>query len=190
MVTLLSTKIITNYYYWFKRKLVQVKLGGSKKIEAHAKGKLTAERINYLVDNEEDTIEIGAFAGEECMQSTEVVLLEELLLKLVKLSRLCVIVANDTAIKAGAWFPITRKKSKSTRNYIENKLPIVYLVDSAGVYLPMQDEIFLTKNTLVASLEITRLWAVWVLLKLQLLWELCSWRCLFTNYEWRSLNCW
>ncbi len=70
--------------------------------------------------------------------------------------RQCIIVANDATVKAGAWFPITGKKNLRFQEIaLENRLPIIYLVDSAGVYLPMQDEIFPTKNTSVESLEIT-----------------------------------
>ena len=97
-----------------KRKLVQVKLGGGKKrIEKlHAKGKLTArERINYLVDNEDDTIEIGAFAGEGMYAEHGGCPSGGVVVKMGKIKgRLCVIVANDATVKAGAWFPITGKK--------------------------------------------------------------------------------
>ena len=124
--------------------------GGAKKIERqHSKGKLTArERINYLVDDENAVFEMGAFAGygmyEEhggCPAGGVVVVLAHVQ------GRLSVVVANDATVKAGAWFPITGKKNLRAQEIaIENKLPIIYLVDSAGVYLPLQDEIFPDKE--------------------------------------------
>ena len=134
-----------------KQKLAKVYLGGGKKkIEKqHAKGKMTArERIDYLVDKGSETIEVAAFAGEDmykeyggCPSGGVVVVLGY-----VK-ERLCVIVANDATVKAGAWFPITAKKNLRAQEIaMENKIPIIYLVDSAGVFLPMQDEIFPDKE--------------------------------------------
>ncbi len=134
-----------------KQKLYKVYLGGGKhKIEKqHAKGKLTArERIDYLIDKESKTIEIGALAGDGmyadvggCPSGGVVVVLGYVQ------GRLCVIVANDATVKAGAWFPITAKKNLRAQEIaIENRLPIIYLVDSAGVFLPMQDEIFPDKE--------------------------------------------
>ena len=134
-----------------KQKLAKVYLGGGKKkIEKlHAKGKMTArERIDYLIDKGSKTIEIAAFAGEDmykeyggCPSGGVVVVLGY-----VK-ERLCVIVANDATVKAGAWFPITAKKNLRAQEIaMENKIPIIYLVDSAGVFLPMQDEIFPDKE--------------------------------------------
>ncbi len=134
-----------------KQKLTKVYLGGGKnKIEKqHAKGKMTArERIDFLIDKESKTIEIGAFAGEGmyteyggCPSGGVVVVLGY-----VK-ERLCVIVANDATVKAGAWFPITAKKNLRAQEIaMENHIPIIYLVDSAGVFLPMQDEIFPDKE--------------------------------------------
>ena len=124
--------------------------GGKSKIDAqHAKGKLTArERIKYLVDKDTELIEIGLFAGEEmyaaqggCPSGGTVVVLGYVQ------GRLCVIVANDATVKAGAWFPITAKKNLRAQEIaMENRLPIIYLVDSAGVFLPMQDEIFPDKE--------------------------------------------
>ena len=134
-----------------KHKLAKVYLGGGKKkIEKlHAKGKMTArERIEYLIDKGSKTIEIAAFAGEDmykeyggCPSGGVVVVLGY-----VK-ERMCVIVANDATVKAGAWFPITAKKNLRAQEIaMENKIPIIYLVDSAGVFLPMQDEIFPDKE--------------------------------------------
>ena len=124
--------------------------GGEVKIKKHHdKGKLTArERIDTLLDKNTDHIEIGAFAGYEmytehggCPAGGVVVVIGFVS------ARLCVIVANDATVKAGAWFPITGKKNLRAQEIaMENKLPIIYLVDSAGVYLPMQDEIFPDKE--------------------------------------------
>ena len=124
--------------------------GGEVKIKKHhEKGKLTArERIDALLDKNTDHIEIGAFAGYEmytehggCPGGGVVVVIGYVS------RRLCVIVANDATVKAGAWFPITGKKNLRAQEIaMENKLPIIYLVDSAGVYLPMQDEIFPDKE--------------------------------------------
>jgi acetyl-CoA carboxylase carboxyltransferase component len=124
--------------------------GGEKKIsEQHQKGKLTArERINYLIDKNADFLEIGLLAGEGMYQeqggcpSGGVIAC----IGIVK-GRHCVIVANDATVKAGAWFPITAKKNLRAQEIaMENRLPIIYLVDSAGVFLPMQDEIFPDKE--------------------------------------------
>ena len=124
--------------------------GGEEKIRKHhEKGKLTArERIDALLDKNSEHIEIGAFAGYDmypdhggCPAGGVVVVIGYVS------NRLCVIVANDATVKAGAWFPITGKKNLRAQEIaMENKLPIIYLVDSAGVYLPMQDEIFPDKE--------------------------------------------
>src|SRR4051812_729816 len=124
--------------------------GGEKKIdEQHQKGKLTArERIDYLVDKGCEFLEVGLFAGDGmyteqggCPSGGVVAGIGY-----VK-GRQCVIVANDATVKAGAWFPITAKKNLRAQEVaMENRLPIVYLVDSAGVFLPMQDEIFPDKE--------------------------------------------
>ncbi len=133
------------------RRLEKVYLGGGKKkIESHhAKGKLTArERIDYLLDKKSPRIEIGAFAGEGMYEeqggcpSGGVVGM----IGYVK-GKQCLVVANDATVKAGAWFPIAAKKNLRFQEIaMENKLPIIYLVDSAGVFLPMQDEIFPDKE--------------------------------------------
>ncbi|MFN6090208.1 MAG: acyl-CoA carboxylase subunit beta [Cyclobacteriaceae bacterium] len=124
--------------------------GGEKKIEdQHQKGKLTArERIDYLIDKNSPFLEIGLFVGDGmykeqggCPSGGVVTGIGY-----VK-SRQCVIVANDATVKAGAWFPITAKKNLRAQEIaMENHLPIIYLVDSAGVFLPMQDEIFPDKE--------------------------------------------
>jgi acetyl-CoA carboxylase carboxyltransferase component len=124
--------------------------GGKKRIEKlHSEGKLSArERIDYLLDKDAPRIEIGAFAGYEmyaehggCPAGGVVVVIGYVS------GRQCIVVANDATVKAGAWFPITGKKNLRAQEIaIENRLPIIYLVDSAGVYLPMQDEIFPDKE--------------------------------------------
>lgn len=137
--------------YHLKKNLTQVKLGGgAKKIESqHSKGKLTArERIEYLKDDDASFLEIGAFAGDGmykeyggCPSGGVVVGISQVS------GRECVLVANDATVKAGAWFPITAKKNMRAQEIaMENRLPIIYLVDSAGVFLPMQDEIFPDKE--------------------------------------------
>ncbi len=134
-----------------QRKLDKIELGGGeKKIKKHHdKGKLTArERIDLLVDKDAGQIEIGSFAGynmyEEyggCPAGGVVVVIGYVS------GKQCIIVANDATVKAGAWFPITGKKNLRAQEIaIENNLPIIYLVDSAGVFLPMQDEIFPDKE--------------------------------------------
>jgi len=124
--------------------------GGEKKIsEQHQKGKLTArERINHLTDSGSDFLEVGLFAGEGMYQEQGGCPAGGVItgIGFVK-GRQCVIVANDATVKAGAWFPITAKKNLRAQEIaMENRLPIIYLVDSAGVFLPMQDEIFPDKE--------------------------------------------
>lgn len=139
--------LVTN----LKKRLVKVKLGGGKsKIEKeHAKGKLTArERIDYLLDSKSKSIEIGAFAGEDMYESHGGCPSAGVVVKIGYIKgKQCIVVANDATVKAGAWFPITAKKNLRAQEIaMENKLPIIYLVDSAGVYLPLQDEIFPDKE--------------------------------------------
>ena len=134
-----------------QRKMDVIALGGGqKKIDKqHELGKLTArERIDMLLDPGTASIEIGAFAGDGmykddggCPAGGVVVVVGQVS------GRICVIVANDATVKAGAWFPITGKKNLRAQEIaMENRIPIIYLVDSAGVYLPMQDEIFPDKE--------------------------------------------
>ncbi len=157
-----------------KKRLLKVYQGGGKKrIEKeHAKGKMTArERIAYLLDQKKPQIEIAAFAGEDmyneqggCPSGGVVVVMGYIS------GKQCIVVANDATVKAGAWFPITAKKNLRAQEIaIENRLPIIYLVDSAGVFLPMQDEIFPDKehfgrifrnNAVMSSLGITQIAAV------------------------------
>jgi len=124
--------------------------GGQKRLEKlKAEGKMSArERIDYLLDTNSERIEIGAFAGYElyaehggCPAGGVVVVIGYIQ------GRQCIVLANDATVKAGAWFPITGKKNLRAQEIaMENRLPIIYLVDSAGVYLPLQDEIFPDKE--------------------------------------------
>ncbi|BFP42912.1 carboxyl transferase domain-containing protein [Flavobacteriaceae bacterium GF1] len=157
-----------------RRKLADLKLGGGKKrIEKHhAKGKMTArERIAYLLDSDEAAIEVGAFAGEAMYKEHGGCPSGGVVIKIGHIQgKQCIVVANDATVKAGAWFPITGKKNLRAQEIaIENRLPIIYLVDSAGVYLPMQDEIFPDKehfgrifrnNAVMSSMGITQISAV------------------------------
>ncbi len=134
-----------------QQKLQKIYLGGGKKrIEKeHNKGKMTArERIEYLLDKDKDSIEIGAFAGYDMYAEHGGCPAGGVVVKIGYINRRQVIVvANDATVKAGAWFPITGKKNLRAQEIaIENNLPIIYLVDSAGIYLPMQDEIFADKE--------------------------------------------
>jgi acetyl-CoA carboxylase carboxyltransferase component len=157
-----------------KRRFAKVKLGGGQKSidKHHAKGKMTArERIDYLLDSKSESIEIGGFAGEGMYESHGGCPSGGVVVKIgyVK-GKQCIVVANDATVKAGAWFPITGKKNLRAQEIaIENRLPIIYLVDSAGVYLPMQDEIFPDKehfgrifrnNAIMSSMGITQIAAV------------------------------
>ena len=157
-----------------ERKLEKIYLGGGKKkIEKHhGKGKLTArERIDLLLDEGCETIEIGAFAGEGMYEEYGGCPSGGVVIKIgyVK-GRQCIVVANDATVKAGAWFPITGKKNLRAQEIaMENNLPIIYLVDSAGVFLPLQDEIFPDKehfgrifrnNAVMSSMGITQIAAV------------------------------
>ncbi len=134
-----------------EKKLETIYMGGGKKrIEKeHSKGKLTArERIAKLVDPDSRTIEIGALAGDGMYEEHGGCPAGGVVMVIGYVSgRQCLIVANDATVKAGAWFPITAKKNLRAQEIaMENRLPIIYLVDSAGVYLPMQDEIFADKE--------------------------------------------
>ncbi|AFR35691.1 acyl-CoA carboxylase subunit beta [Riemerella anatipestifer] len=124
--------------------------GGEKRLEKlRSEGKMTArERIDYLLDDNKDSIEIGAFAGFEMYEEHGGCPSAGVVVKIGYISgKQCIVVANDASVKAGAWFPITGKKNLRAQEIaMENRLPIIYLVDSAGVYLPMQDEIFPDKE--------------------------------------------
>ena len=157
-----------------RKKLAKVRQGGGpKRIEKHhEKGKMTArERIDYLLDEKKASIEIGAFAGDGMYEEHGGCPSGGVVVKIGYVQgQQCIVVANDATVKAGAWFPITGKKNLRAQEIsIENKLPIIYLVDSAGVYLPMQDEIFPDKenfgrifrnNAIMSSMGITQIAAV------------------------------
>lgn len=133
------------------RRLERIYLGGGKaKIEKqHSRGKLTArERIDYLIDDDSYFFEIGAFAGFEMYREHGGAPAGGVVMGLGYIaSKMCMIVANDATVKAGAWFPITGKKNLRAQEIaMENNVPLIYLVDSAGVYLPLQDEIFPDKE--------------------------------------------
>ena len=133
--------------YRLSTRVDQTKLGGGEdKIAAHhKKGKLTArERIDYLRDDQTEFLEIGLFAGDGMYSELGGCPSGGVVSGIGYIKgRQCVMVANDATVKAGAWFPITAKKNiRAQEIAMENSLPIVYLVDSAGVFLPMQDEIF------------------------------------------------
>jgi 3-methylcrotonyl-CoA carboxylase beta subunit len=156
------------------QKLAKVFLGGGKaRIEKlHEQGKLTArERIDYLLDKETERVEVGAFAGDGMYQEYGGCPSGGVVVMIGYVSgRQCIVVANDATVKAGAWFPITGKKNLRAQEIaIENRLPIIYLVDSAGVFLPMQDEIFPDKenfgrifrnNAIMSSLGILQIAAI------------------------------
>ncbi|RTE52182.1 acyl-CoA carboxylase subunit beta [Arenibacter aquaticus] len=157
-----------------RTKFAKVKLGGGKSriAKQHAQGKLSArERIDFLLDEERDAIEIGAFVGDGMYEAHGGCPSGGVVVKVGYIKgKQCIVVANDATVKAGAWFPITAKKNLRAQEIaIENKLPIIYLVDSAGVYLPMQDEIFPDKehfgrifrnNAVMSSMGITQIAAV------------------------------
>lgn len=157
-----------------RRRLEKIYEGGGKKSieKQREKNKLTArERIDYLRDKNQPFIEIGAFAGYEMYEEQGGCPAGGTVGGVGYISgRQCVIVANDQTVKAGAWFPITGKKNLRLQEIaMENRLPIVYLVDSAGVFLPMQDEIFPDKehfgrifrnNARMSAMGITQIAAV------------------------------
>lgn len=157
-----------------KAKLDNIQKGGGEKAASKqkAKGKLLArERVDYLRDRDSNWIEIGAFAGFEQYEEYGGCAAGGVLAGIGYVSgRQCVIVANDATVKAGAWFPITGKKNLRAQEIaMENHLPIIYLVDSAGVFLPMQDEIFADKehfgrmfrnNAKMSAMGITQIAAV------------------------------
>lgn len=135
----------------WRTRLEKIMLGGGKTAadKQHEKNKLTArERIRYLVDEGSPFIEIGAFAGFEMYEEQGGCPAGGTVAGIGYISgRQCVILANDQTVKAGAWFPITGKKNLRLQEIaMENHLPVIYLVDSAGVFLPMQDEIFPDKE--------------------------------------------
>jgi acetyl-CoA carboxylase carboxyltransferase component len=157
-----------------QQKFAKVKLGGGQKRidKLHAEGKMTArERIDYLLDSKAKSIEIGGFVGEGMYEEHGGCPSGGVVIKIGYIKgKQCIVVANDATVKAGAWFPITGKKNLRAQEIaMENRLPIIYLVDSAGVYLPLQDEIFPDKehfgrifrnNAIISSMGITQIAAV------------------------------
>ena len=134
-----------------EEKMAQARLGGGeKRIEKqHQKGKLSArERINHLIDENSNFLEIGAFAAYGMYKEYGGCPAAGVITGIGYVSgRQCMIIANDATVKAGAWFPMTGKKNLRAQEIaMENRLPVIYLVDSAGVFLPMQDEIFPDKE--------------------------------------------
>ncbi len=156
------------------RKLEKIYLGGGqKRIEKqHAEGKLTArERIDFLLDKKSKSIEIGAFTADDMYKEYGGCPSGGVVIKIGYVSgKQCIVVANDATVKAGAWFPIAAKKNLRAQEIaMENRLPIIYLVDSAGVFLPLQDEVFPDKehfgrifrnNARMSSMGITQIAAV------------------------------
>lgn len=152
----------------------KIKLGGGEKSLAkqRANGKMTArERIDYLKDDKSDFLEIGLFTGYEMYPEYGGCPAGGVVGGITQIAgRTCIVVANDATVKAGAWFPITGKKNLRFQEIaMENRLPIIYLVDSAGVFLPMQDEIFPDKehfgrifrnNAVMSSMGIPQIAAV------------------------------
>ncbi|MGM9479313.1 acyl-CoA carboxylase subunit beta [Pedobacter sp. GSP4] len=137
--------------YELKTKLKKIYQGGGEKNAAKQKekGKLLArERIKYLIDKDRDFLEIGAFTADGMYAEQGGCPSAGVVCGIGYVSgRQCMIVANDATVKAGAWFPMTAKKNLRAQEIaMENRLPVIYLVDSAGVYLPMQDEIFPDKE--------------------------------------------
>ena len=157
-----------------RKNMSRIHLGGGKDriAKLHGDGKMTArERIDFLLDKPGDALEIGAFAGDGMYKEEGGCPAGGVVVKIGKVKeKLCVVVANDATVKAGAWFPITAKKNLRAQEIaIENRIPIIYLVDSAGVFLPMQDEIFPDKehfgrifrnNAVMSSMGITQIAAV------------------------------
>jgi acetyl-CoA carboxylase carboxyltransferase component len=156
------------------RKLEEIyKGGGEKRIaKQHAEGKLTArERIDFLLDKKTKSIEIGAFVANDMYEEYGGCPSAGVVIKMGYVSgKQCLVVANDATVKAGAWFPIAAKKNLRAQEIaMENRIPIIYLVDSAGVFLPLQDEVFPDKehfgrifrnNAKMSSMGITQIAAV------------------------------
>jgi 3-methylcrotonyl-CoA carboxylase beta subunit len=137
--------------YELKTKLKKVFAGGGEKAAAKQKEKgkmLARERVAYLIDKDKPWLEVGAFTAEGMYAEYGGCPSGGVVCGIGYVSgRQCVIVANDATVKAGAWFPITAKKNLRAQEIaMENRLPIIYLVDSAGVFLPLQDEIFPDKE--------------------------------------------
>jgi len=137
--------------YEVKNRLKKIYAGGGEKAAAKQKEKgkmLARERISYLIDKESSWLEIGAFAAEDMYKEVGGCPSAGVITGIGYVSgRQCMIIANDATVKAGAWFPMTAKKNLRAQEIaMENRLPVIYLVDSAGVFLPYQDEIFPDKE--------------------------------------------
>lgn len=157
-----------------EKKLQKIYLGGgkSKMEKQHEQGKLTArERIDFLKDKDAAFYELGAFVGDGMYEEEGGCPAGGVVMGITKVKgRQCIVVANDATVKAGAWFPITAKKNLRAQEIsMENRLPIIYLVDSAGVFLPMQADVFPDKehfgrifrnNSVMSSMGITQIAAV------------------------------
>src|SRR6187401_1870935 len=157
-----------------RQRLQKIYEGGGKKAaeKQKEKNKLTPrERIDYLLDENKKSIEIGSFAGKNMYADHGGCPSGGVIVKIGYIKgKQCIVVANDATVKAGAWFPITAKKNLRAQEIaMENRLPIIYLVDSAGVFLPMQDEIFPDKehfgrifynNARMSAMGITQIAAV------------------------------
>src|SRR5476651_1017163 len=160
--------------YELNTRLKKVHLGGGGRIikKKKEKGKMLArERVAYLIDKDKPWLEVGAFTAEGMYAEYGGCPSGGVVCGIGYVSgRQCVIVANDATVKAGAWFPITAKKNLRAQEIaMENRLPIIYLVDSAGVFLPLQDEIFPDKehfgrifrnNALMSSMGIIQIAAI------------------------------
>ena len=170
-------------------KLEEVKKGGGEKAMAkhQAKGKMTArDRISYLLDDKYDFLEIGALAADGMYEEYGGAPSAGVVCGIGKVGgKLCMVVANDATVKAGAWFPMTGKLNLRAQEIcMENNLPIIYLVDSAGVFLPMQGDIFPDKehfgrifrnNAVMSAKGITQIAAI--------MGPLCCRRSLFAYHE-------
>jgi acetyl-CoA carboxylase carboxyltransferase component len=163
-----------NSIKFLQGKQEEVSLGGgaAKLKKQKDQGKMTVrERLSFLFDKNTEIVEIGQLAADEMYQEHGGCPSAGVIVQIGKIKgRLCVVVANDASVKAGAWFPMTAKKNLRAQEIaIENRLPIVYLVDSAGIYLPMQDETFADKehfgrifrnNAKMSSMGITQIAAI------------------------------
>ena len=155
-----------------KRDRIALGGGASKLKKQHDQGKMTArERLDFLFDHPSEVIEIGQLAADNMYLDHGGCPSAGVIVQIGKINgRLCIAVANDASVKAGAWFPMTAKKNLRAQEIaIENRIPIIYLVDSAGVYLPLQDESFADKehfgrifrnNAKMSSMGITQIAAI------------------------------
>ena len=156
----------------YKQKEIYLGGGQAKIDKQHKKGKLTArERIDMLLDKDTNSFELGTLVGDGMYEEVGGCPSGGVVVKVGYIEgKQCIVIANDATVKAGAWFPITAKKNLRAQEIaIENKLPIIYLVDSAGVFLPMQNEIFPDKehfgrlfrnNAVMSSMGITQISAI------------------------------